>query len=97
MYIIKITYTSTDKNDRFAPGTQIVYYFGRNDTTLGRANELPLEWELNRHAFTRLAGAKTALRVAVEHATFEERFGFWNVTPELIKVDLRLLREWYGW
>ena len=84
MYIIKVHYVATDSNPNFK-GTIKDYYKGIKETILS-IDTMPSKWMCESYGYKKLCSAKRGLKSAQEIAKNESKYGYWNVTAELIEV-----------
>ena len=85
MYIIKIHYVATDANPNFKGQTQD-WYEGKGTTALSQ-NEFPPQWMISEYGYKTLSGAKKGLQAVERNCEFENRYGYWTATAELIQVN----------
>ena len=86
MFIIKKHYEATENNPNFA-GEVKDYYEGKSGHTLGH-NDFPRDWEINSYGYKTYAAAMRGLKAAIESADWETKQGYWNVTAELVEVNV---------
>lgn len=84
-YLVKVDYEATESNQYFA-GEQRTYYYGKDYKSTESAthiNSLARYW-----GYTTKASAASGLRAHQSLAESETKRGHWNVSCELLEIEL---------
>lgn len=89
-FVIKTTYQATSSNENFKGETQIWYSGVKHNTCRMDGNEVPnyLNTFIKYYGYTTKAAATRALNCRKDLADWEMLTGHWNVTTNLVEIEL---------
>lgn len=89
MFIIKVHKEATENNPNFK-GEVNDYYYGKNEQLLAR-NFFPAPWYINEYAYKTKAAAVRGLKAMQDNCDFENEYGSWNSTCEIVQVKIPVM------
>lgn len=84
-YLIKTTYKATDANPNFKDKSQ-TWWQGKKGFNTDK--ESSVKYIATHHGYSTKAAVASALKSAKEICSYENAYGFWNSSCEVIEVEV---------